>query len=62
MARERFMIMLQEWWKRNGIIFNQRMITIGNRTIDIHQLHTEVLQLGGAVNVGGILNMLSTDF
>ncbi|KAL5485897.1 hypothetical protein ACEPAI_6940 [Sanghuangporus weigelae] len=54
LARERFMGLLQEWWKRSGINFNPRMITIGNRQIDInqlHQLHTEVLQFGGVVNV-----------
>ncbi|KAL5525890.1 hypothetical protein ACEPAG_7228 [Sanghuangporus baumii] len=53
-ARERFINLLQEWWKRSGINFDPLMMTIGNRQIDInqlHQLHTEVLQLGGVVNV-----------
>lgn len=54
LARDKFLAMLQEWWKRSGITFDPRMLTIGNRQIDtnqLHQLHTEVLQLGGVVNV-----------
>lgn len=66
----RFLALLQEWWGRSGITFDPGTLTIGNRQIDIdqlHQLHVAVLQLGGAVNVRSLdpllhLKMLITSF
>ena len=51
LGRDRFMRLLTEWWRRNGINPNGQMITIGNRQIDLYLLHTEVLQYGGVLNV-----------
>ncbi|EJD06618.1 uncharacterized protein FOMMEDRAFT_138512 [Fomitiporia mediterranea MF3/22] len=50
-ARDKFLGIMREWWRRSGMNPDPRLLAIGNRQIDLHQLHTEVLQYGGVVNV-----------
>ena len=49
--RDKFSEMLNESYKRTNANPDRRLLVVGNRQIDLYQLHIEVLHFGGVVNV-----------
>ncbi|THH10432.1 hypothetical protein EW145_g1335 [Phellinidium pouzarii] len=51
LTRQRFLAMLGEWWDRNGTRPDPATLILGNRRIDLYELHVEMLHIGGATVV-----------
>ena len=49
--RDKFDEMLGELYKRSGFNPNLGLLTVGNRAIDLYQLHAEVMSSGGVSSV-----------
>ncbi|TDL25528.1 hypothetical protein BD410DRAFT_784531, partial [Rickenella mellea] len=47
MDSKRFFNNLKVWLQRSGTPVDARLLTVDNRSIDLHQLHREVMLLGG---------------
>ena len=54
-SRETFVEMSKECWAGQGIQLDPIMLAIGEKSIDLYALHTEVLHFGGVANVSSSL-------